>query len=308
MRIVFAGTPAFAVPTLEALVDAGHDVLAVFTRPDRPAGRGRHVTPSTVKIFALAHGLTVRQPPNMREAAESIEALRPEAMVVAAYGFILPPAILSLPRLGCINVHASLLPRWRGAAPIARAIEAGDAETGVSIMQMDAGLDTGPVLSQTRTPIDVNETSAQVQDRLAQLGAELLVSTLARLERGDITARRQDAAHACYAAKLQKSEALIDWSAPALTLHRKVRALNPWPVARTLLNGDTVMLWEVGALEPTSHGEPGTLLQADAAGIRIAAGSGALTVTRLQAAGGKLLFAREFLNGTRLKPGDRFGT
>lgn len=308
MRIVFAGTPAFAVPTLEALVDAGHDVAAVFTQPDRPAGRGRHVTPSAVKAFALANALTVRQPPNMREAAGSVAALRPEVMVVAAYGSILPPAILSLPRLGCVNVHASLLPRWRGAAPVARAIEAGDTETGVSIMQMDAGLDTGPVLSQTRTPIGADETTAQVQDRLARIGAALLVSTLLRLERGDIVAQPQDASQACYAPKLQKSEALIDWSQPALTLHRKVRALNPRPVARTLLNGDAIRLWDVGPVEATSGGEPGTLMQADAAGIRVATGSGVLTVMRLQAAGGKLLSAREFLNGTRLKPGDRFGT
>ena len=308
MRIVFAGTPVFAVPTLDALIEAGRTIVAVYTQPDRPAGRGRQPASSAVKASALAHGLVVRQPDRLRGAADALAALRPDVMVVVAYGLILPQPILAIPRLGCINVHASLLPRWRGAAPIARAIEAGDAETGVSIMQMEPGLDTGPILAQAAAPIGEDETTADLEERLARLGADLLVSTLARLERGEVQARPQDASRACYAAKLEKSEAVIDWHQPALTLHRKIRAFNPRPVATTMLRGETLRLWHVGPLEEARAAVPGTIVQADAGGVRVCTGTGVLTLTRLQAPGGKPLGAREFLNGRRLAPGDRLGT
>jgi len=308
VRLVFAGTPAFAAPTLEALVAAGHSVVAVYTRPDRPAGRGRQVTPSPIKTLAAAYGLEVRQPDSLRDGAPALAALRPDTMVVVAYGLILPPPILALPRLGCINVHASLLPRWRGAAPIARALEAGDAETGVSIMQMEAGLDTGPVYAQVRTPIRDDDTTASLETRLAQLGAELLIDTLGQLERGHASARPQDAAAACYAPKLQTAEAVIDWREAAAVLHRRIRAFNPRPVARTTLRGETVRIWDVAALATTGTGAPGTIVRSGPDAIDVGTGSGILTLTRLQAPGGKPLAARDFLNGRRLVPGDRFGT
>jgi methionyl-tRNA formyltransferase len=229
-------------------------------------------------------------------------------MIVIAYGLLLPPPILAIPRHGCINVHASLLPRWRGAAPIPRALEAGDTETGVSIMQMEAGLDTGPVLAEARTTIHATDTAQTLHDRLAQLGAETLVATLERLVRGAVTPQPQDNAGASYAKKLRKEESLLDWAQPAMVLHRKIRALNPWPVASTVWRGKTLRLWEVGPLEVRSGpGAPGTIIQADTTGIRVQTGDGVLTVTRLQAEGGKILAAGDFLNGHKLAAGDRLG-
>ena len=310
MRLVFAGTPAFAVPTLDALRRAGHTIAAVYTQPDRPAGRGRRDTASAVKEYALTHGLTLHQPSTLRAEAERLTALNADAMVVVAYGLLLPAAMLATPRLGCINVHASLLPRWRGAAPIPRAIEAGDADTGVTIMQMEQGLDTGPMLAQARVPIEDADTAASLHDRLAALGAEQLVATLAALERGGIEPQPQDDARACYAPKLDKREAAIEWQLPALVLHRKIRALNPWPVATTLWHGEVVRLWDVGALaaDDSKHAAPGTVVRADAGGIHIATGGGVLRIARLQAPGAKAVNAVEFINGRRLKAGDRFGT
>lgn len=309
MRLVFAGTPAFAVPTLDALRRAGHAIAAVYTQPDRPAGRGRRDTASAVKEYALTHGLTLHQPSTLRAEAERLGALNADAMVVVAYGLLLPAAILAAPRLGCINVHASLLPRWRGAAPIPRAIEAGDADTGVTIMQMEQGLDTGPMLAQARVPIEDADTAASLHDRLATLGAEQLVATLAALGRDRIDPQPQDNARACYAPKLDKREAAIEWQLPAPVLHRKIRALNPWPVATTLWRGEIVRLWDVGPLAAgdSTNAPPGIVLSAGASGIDIATGAGVLRVTRLQAPGAKAMTATEFINGRRLKAGDRFG-
>lgn len=311
MKVVFAGTPAFALPTLQALLEAGHTVLAVYTQPDRPAGRGRRIAAAPVKEFARRRALRLSQPERLgeHESAE-LRALAPEVIVVVAYGLILPPAILTIPRHGCLNVHASLLPRWRGAAPIARAIEAGDRETGVCIMQMETGLDTGPILGEARVSIEDNDTAATLQERLAPLGAQLLVSTLRRLERGAVHAVPQDATRACYAPKLRKDEGVLDWSRPAIALQRKVRAFNPWPVTTTMWNGRRLRLWEAApVVSPTGtpHAAPGVVLAVDEAGIHVATGDGVLTLTRLQVEGGKVLSANEFANGYRMRAGDRLG-
>ncbi|HEY5682503.1 MAG TPA: methionyl-tRNA formyltransferase [Sulfuricaulis sp.] len=308
MNLIFAGTPAFAVPALDSLRRAGHVIRAVYTQPDRPAGRGRKLAASAVKQYAQTHGLEIRQPEKIAGEETRLRADAPEALIVIAYGLLLPSTVLAIPRFGCINVHASLLPRWRGAAPIPRAIEAGDNETGVSIMQMEAGLDTGPVLAQTRTPIQETDNAQTLHDRLGRLGAETLVDTLARLARGDITAQAQDASRASYARKLSKEESSLDWSLPAAVLHCKIRAFNPWPVASTTWRGKTLRAWEVGPLETRhSHGTPGNVVQTDAAGIRVQTGEGVLTLTRLQAEGGKILAAADFLNGHELAVGERLG-
>jgi methionyl-tRNA formyltransferase len=311
MNLVFAGTPEFAVPALRALLDAGHTVCAVYTQPDRPAGRGRKLMMSAVKEFALARGLDVRQPATLRNEAEAaaLRALAPDAMIVIAYGLILPTPILNIPRYGCINVHASLLPRWRGAAPIQRAIEAGDRVTGVTIMQMDAGLDTGPMLATAETAIAAADTAASLHDRLGDMGAHLLVETLAQLERGTVRPHPQDNTHATYAAKLNKDEARLDWRDDAELLARRIRAFNPWPVATTTLEGKPLRLWMAEAApSPVSSQPPGTVIAADNDGIRVQCGHGVLTITQLQAEGGKTLAARAFLNGRPLASGARLGT
>jgi len=310
MNLVFAGTPEFAVPSLQALLDAGHRVLAVYTQPDRPAGRGRKLSMSPVKEFALARGLTVRQPATLKTEAEADElrALAPDAMIVIAYGLLLPKPILAIPKHGCLNVHASLLPRWRGAAPIQRAIEAGDPVTGVTVMQMEEGLDTGPMLAHAQTKITTSDTAASLHDRLSRLGAVLLVETLARVEHDAIHTTPQDNSLASYAAKLRKDEARLDWNQDAAALARRVRAFNPWPVAHTTLDGQTLRIW-MAANEPgDGDATPGTILSADSGGIRVSCGHGVLRVTQLQAEGGRPLAAREFLNGRALAPGTRLGT
>ncbi|HJW81025.1 MAG TPA: methionyl-tRNA formyltransferase [Acidiferrobacterales bacterium] len=310
MNLVFAGTPDFAVPALKALLDAGHTILAVYTQPDRPAGRGRKLGMSAVKEFALERGLRVHQPATLKSEgeAETLRALQPDALIVIAYGLILPQSILTIPKYGCINVHASLLPRWRGAAPIQRAIEAGDASTGVTIMQMDEGLDTGAMLATAETPIGTDDTAATLHDRLAELGGRLLVETLARLARGELTPQAQDNTQASYAAKLNKEEARLDWNADAGLLARRVRAFNPWPVAYTTLDGQTLRLWHAQAENGAPAGRPtGTVLSADADGVRVQCATGALRVTRLQLEGGKVLDARAFLNGRPLPAGTRLG-
>jgi methionyl-tRNA formyltransferase len=310
MNLVFAGTPEFAVPALRALLDAGHTLLAVYTQPDRPAGRGRKLGMSAVKEFALERGLRVHQPVTLKseDAAATLRALQPDALIVIAYGLILPKPILTIPRYGCINVHASLLPRWRGAAPIQRAIEAGDATTGVTIMQMDEGLDTGAMLATAETPIGVDDTAATLHDRLAALGGRLLVETLARLARGDLAPQAQDHARASYAAKLKKEEARLDWNADAGLLARRVRAFNPWPVAHTTLDGQTLRLWHAQAENGTAAGAlPGSVLAADADGVRVQCASGTLRIIRLQLEGGKVLDAHAFLNGRPLPAGTRLG-
>jgi methionyl-tRNA formyltransferase len=308
MNLIFAGTPPFAVASLEALLRAGHVIRAVYTQPDRPAGRGRKLMASAVKQCAEMHGIEIRQPEKIAGEEGRLRADAPDAMIVIAYGLLLPESILAIPRYGCINVHASLLPRWRGAAPIPRAIEAGDAVTGVSIMQMEAGLDTGPVLAEARLPIHDNDTAQTLHDRLASLGADTLVSALERLARDEIRPQPQDASRVCYAKKLRKQESALDWTQPAAMLHRKVRALVPWPVASTTWRGKTLRLWEAGPLvQKNTPGVPGTVVQADAGGVTVLTGEGVLTITRLQAEGGKILAVGEFLNGHPLAAGDRIG-
>ncbi|MFB3087955.1 MAG: methionyl-tRNA formyltransferase [Acidiferrobacterales bacterium] len=312
MKIVFAGTPAFAVPTLRALVEARqHTVQAVHTQPDRPAGRGRHTRMSAVKELALELGLAVLQPAKFDPLATSqLKALAPEVLVVVAYGLILPAAVLQIPRFGGINVHASLLPRWRGAAPIARSLEAGEEITGITIMQMDEGMDTGDILVQQQLAVHKDDTAQSLHDRLAPLGAGLLLDTLGKLAKGQIVPRPQDGARACYAPKLRKQEAILDWSAPAQLLARKVRAFNPWPVAQTRFRDRQLRIWEVGPVEDAcgeQDAAPGTVLSADRDGIGVRTGDGVLVIRRLQLEGGKPLSAQAFINGYRLTAGERLG-
>ena len=304
MKLIYAGTPPFAARALESLIDAGHAVGLVLTQPDRPAGRGLKVLPSAVKLLALRHGLTVAQPLTLRDhsVVEQLRSVGADAMIVAAYGLILPTDVLAIPRLGCVNIHASLLPRWRGAAPIQRSILAGDAETGISIMQMDAGLDTGPILLQQALPIAADDTAETLHDKLADLGAELVVRALANLP----PPRPQNEAMATYAAKIDKREAVLDWREDAVVLERKVRAFNPAPGAYTRLEGEPLKIWQATA-EVHRGGEAGTVLEAGAAGVLVACGNGALRIAALQRAGGKRLPAAVFLSGTHLAVGTRLG-
>ncbi|MCU6615997.1 methionyl-tRNA formyltransferase [Achromobacter mucicolens] len=309
MRIVFAGTPEFARIAFDALRAAGHEIPLVMTQPDRPAGRGLKLTPSPVKQAALDAAIAVAQPRSLRldgrypdEAAEAralLESVAPDVMVVAAYGLILPQWVLELPRLGCLNIHASLLPRWRGAAPIQRAIEAGDARTGVTIMQMDEGLDTGDMLLERIVPISDETNAAQLHDALAQAGGEAIVQALDALANGGLTARKQPDDGVTYAAKLDKAEAALDCSQPAQLLARRVRAFNPVPGASIRLPGlpDAVKVWRAQALAETTSAAPGSVLRADAAGIDIATGQGVLRLLELQKAGGKRQPVDVFVRG-----------
>jgi methionyl-tRNA formyltransferase len=314
LRIVFAGTPEFSVPALEALHDAGHSVIAAYTQPDRPAGRGRAVAAGPVKRRALALGFPVEQPASLRDATAQarLAEYAPDLMVVVAYGLLLPQAVLDIPRLGCLNIHASLLPRWRGAAPIQRAILAGDTVTGVTIMQMDAGLDTGPRLLQVDCQIGPRDTGGQLHDRLASLGARAIVEAVAGWSEGALPAVPQPAAGVTYASKLSKHEARVDWSRPATEIDRQVRAFNPWPVAETRLAGEQVRIWEaepvIAARLPAVDlsGAPGTVLPSAQGRLLVATGSGALAVLSLQLPGRKQLSAKEFLNAKSLD-GARFG-
>ena len=305
MRIIFAGTPPFAAAALNALADAGHDIALVLTQPDRPAGRGMKLTPSAVKQAAVARGLPVSQPPSLKtpEAQVELRAVDADIMVVAAYGLILPQAVLDLPRLGCLNIHASLLPRWRGAAPIQRAILAGDTETGITIMQMDAGLDTGAMLSKTIVPISDSDTAASLHDTLARAGAAAIVAALENVPAW--VPEMQDNAQATYAAKLTKDEAQLNWSDPAEVLARAVRAYNPVPGAWTLLQGAPLKIWSVQACP--GSGAAGGVLQADAEQLAIACGTGALALQEVQPAGSKRMTAAAFLAGRPLLPGTRLG-
>ena len=298
MKLVFAGTPEFAVPALDALHAAGHDIVGVFTQPDRPAGRGRKLQASPVALRAEALGLSVHKPLKLHAEAQAVlRELAPEVMVVVAYGLLLPQAVLDIPTLGCLNIHASLLPRWRGAAPIARAVEAGDGETGITIMRMDAGLDTGPMLLLERIPLSAEMTAAQLHDALSPLGGRLIVEALMRLQRGDLPEQAQPAAGMTYARKLSKEEARVDWSQPAATLARRVRAFNPAPVAWSELNGERIRFWNARAEPGSVAAAPGTVLAADAAGLTIACGEGRLLVTELQRPGGKALDAAQAVRG-----------
>jgi methionyl-tRNA formyltransferase len=298
-RVVFAGTPEFSVPCLEACRASGAQVVAVYTQPDRPAGRGRKLAPSPVKQAALAAGLPVEQPESLKsaEAQATLAGHAPDLMVVVAYGLILPRKVLAIPRLGCWNVHASLLPRWRGAAPIQRAILAGDAETGVDLMRMEAGLDTGPVLLEKRTPIHPGDTGGTLHDRLAVLGAEALAEGLRRTLAGEVLAAvPQPVEGATYAHKLDKAEARLDFARPAVELERAVRAFDPWPVAEGALAGEHVRIWAAQAIDRQHGAMPGTVLAAGRDGIDLACGEGILRITALQRAGGKRISAADYLN------------
>lgn len=301
MRIVFAGTPDFAVPSLRAAASR-QEVVAVYTQPDRPAGRGRALTPSPVKLAALERGITVLQPETLKSqvSRDALKALQPDLMVVVAYGLILPRKILEIPRFGCWNVHASLLPRWRGAAPIQRAIEAGDRETGVCLMQMETGLDTGPVLLSQSLAIGEQDTAGQLHDRLAELGAQVLADGLGLLRAGiRPVPRPQPEAGVTYAHKLEKSEAKLDWSLPATTLANKVRAFQPWPVAEAEIAGERLRIHAAIAL-PLAHGRaPGSVLAAGREGLDIACAEGALRIRTLQREGGKIITAADYLNARR---------
>jgi len=290
------------VPALEALLGSSHRVVAVYTQPDRPAGRGQQVAASAVKQCAVRHALPVEQPATLREpaAVERLQRWSADVMVVAAYGLLLPQSILQTPRLGCINIHASLLPRWRGAAPIQRAIAAGDAESGVTIMQMEAGLDTGPMLLARTVPIGARETAATLHDRLATLGAEALLAALEEIAQGTATPRAQPAEGVTYATKLRKEEATIDWSRSAAEIDRQIRAFDPWPVAETRLHGQQLRVWQATPIDSRASRNPGEVLATSAVGIDVSTGNGVLRLTRVQRAGRKALSAAEFLKAHRL--------
>lgn len=307
-RVVFAGTPEFAVPALERLIADGWPVVGVFTQPDRPAGRGRRLLASPVKRCAEAAGIPVCQPAGLRTPEEQalLAALQPELLIVAAYGLLLPEAVLAQPSLGCINIHASLLPRWRGAAPIQRAILAGDTRTGISIMRMVRRLDAGPVYLERALAIGAEETGGQLHDRLAGLGADALLEALPGIIDGSLPARPQDETLATYASKLDKAEALIDWTQPAVALARQVRAFNPWPVAETRLGETRVRIWQASVAQaPLPAGPPGTICGDDPHRLCVATGEGALEVLQLQWPGRRVMAADGFLAGRPLA-GRRF--
>ena len=318
LRVGFAGTPEFAAEALQAILAAGYTMPLVLTQPDRPAGRGMRLQPSAVKQCALQHGLPVAQPTSLKldgrypgEAAaarEALQAAQLDVLVVAAYGLILPQWVLDLPRRGCLNIHGSLLPRWRGAAPIHRAIEAGDAETGITIMQMDAGLDTGDMLLVASEPIRADDTTAALHDRLATLGGRLIVEALALAGRDGLTATPQPAEGVTYAHKIDKREAALDWSLPAEVLARRIRAFDPFPGATFSRAGETVKVWHA-AVDPrfTGQGAPGDVLAVEADRVVVACGAGALALTSLQRPGGRRQAVREFLQGCAIGPGERLG-
>ncbi|MDY6799256.1 MAG: methionyl-tRNA formyltransferase [Pseudomonadota bacterium] len=308
MRIVFAGTPDFAATALQALLDNDYPVTAVYTQPDRPAGRGRKRVPGPVKQVALAHRLPVFQPESLKttEAQEELRALAPDVMVVAAYGLILPPEVLAIPTRGCLNIHASLLPRWRGAAPIQRAIAAGDRETGITIMQMDKGLDTGDMLLTRTTPITDEDTGGSLHDRLAELGGEAIVAALKALQAGELKAEPQDDSQACYAHKLSKQDGHINWQAPAPEIHNLVRAFNPWPGTYTDLEDQRIRIHQTEVLQEDGSAEaPGTILRRSRDGVDVRCGKQTLRILRLQLPGNRAQSVNDLINGGReiLLPG-----
>jgi methionyl-tRNA formyltransferase len=307
LKIVFAGTPAFAVAALEALLASSHRVVAVYTQPDRPAGRGRQLQPGAVKECALRHELPVEQPVTLRTdtAVGTLASYGADVMVVVAYGLLLPPAVLAVPRLGCLNIHASLLPRWRGAAPIQRALLEGDQRTGVGVMQMEEGLDTGPVFLERAIDIRKHETAGSLHDRLAALGAEALLEALTGIVHHELVPQPQAATGATYARKILKDEAVLDWTRSAAEIDRKVRAFNPVPGAETRWQGQQLKVWEAEPMELCHAALPGTVLAATAEGIVVAAGENALRLTRIQLAGRKATTAADFLNAHRIV-GERF--
>ncbi|HVE44919.1 MAG TPA: methionyl-tRNA formyltransferase [Gammaproteobacteria bacterium] len=310
MKIIFAGTPAFAAEALVALIHSSHDIVAVYTQPDRPAGRGLALTESAVKTVALENHLPLYQPISLKSTEEQalLASHGAEVMVVAAYGLLLPKPVLDIPPLGCVNIHPSLLPRWRGAAPIQRTLHAGDTITGVTIMQMDEGLDTGPMLLQRTCPLAAGETSQTLHDKLATLGATLLLETLTLLEADKLTPVIQDEALATYAQKIKKEEACIDWRQPAKTIMQMVCAFHPWPVAYTAFEGQTLRVWEATVIDSSSEMAPGALVKASEAGIDVATGRGVLRLLRVQLPGAKVISAADFYHakGHLLMPGVSF--
>ncbi|MEN8129048.1 MAG: methionyl-tRNA formyltransferase [Pseudomonadota bacterium] len=302
MRIIYAGTPEFAVSPLRTLLHRGHEVLAVLTQPDRPAGRGRKLHQSPIKRFAQQQDIPVYQPKSLKgnEIVKLLRAMGAELMVVAAYGLILPQTVLDIPRLGCVNIHASILPRWRGAAPIQRAILAGDTQTGITIMQMSAGLDSGDILLQRRCPILLTDTAQSLHDRLTELGAELIAAALEGLAEGRLTPQRQDESQVNYAKKLEKSEAEINWSQSADELSRKVHAFNPWPVAYTAYEGNRLRIWEAEVVSATQDAPPGGVIAATRDGIDVVTGAGVLRILSLQVPGGRRIRAADFINAHQI--------
>ncbi|EKS7428823.1 methionyl-tRNA formyltransferase [Enterobacter cancerogenus] len=309
LRIIFAGTPDFAARHLDALLSSGHNVVGVFTQPDRPAGRGKKLMPGPVKALAEEHGLPVFQPASLRpeENQQLVADLNADVMVVVAYGLILPKAVLGMPRLGCINVHGSLLPRWRGAAPIQRSLWAGDAETGVTIMKMDVGLDTGDMLYKLSCPITPEDTSATLYDKLAELGPQGLIKTLEQLAEGTAKPEVQDEALVTYAEKLSKDEALLDWALPAAQLERCIRAFNPWPMSWMVIDDQPVKVWKASVIESHVQAAPGTIVEANKQGIQVATAEGILNLESLQPAGKKAMSVQDLLNSRRewFIPGNR---
>jgi methionyl-tRNA formyltransferase len=309
LRIIFAGTPDFAACHLDALLSSGHNVVGVFTQPDRPAGRGKKLMPSPVKVLAEEKGIPVFQPVSLRpqENQQLVADLHADVMVVVAYGLILPKAVLEMPRLGCINVHGSLLPRWRGAAPIQRSLWAGDSETGVTIMQMDVGLDTGDMLLKLSCPITAEDTSGSLYDKLADLGPQGLIETLKQLAAGTIKPVVQDDSLVTHAEKLSKEEARIDWSLSAAQLERCIRAFNPWPMSYIVIDEQPVKIWQATVIDTPANAEPGTILEATRQGIQVATGDGILNLVSLQPAGKKAMSAQDLLNSRRewFVPGNR---
>ena len=309
LRIIFAGTPDFAARHLDALLSSGHKVVGVFTQPDRPAGRGKKLMPSPVKVLGEEHGLPIFQPASLRpqENQQLVADLNADVMVVVAYGLILPKAVLDMPRLGCVNVHGSLLPRWRGAAPIQRSLWAGDAETGVTIMKMDVGLDTGDMLYKLACPITNEDTSATLYDKLANLGPQGLIETLQQLADNTATPEVQDDALVTYAEKLSKEEAQLDWSLSAAQLERCIRAFNPWPMSWMMIDDQPVKVWKASVIDGDTSEEPGTIIEASKQGIQVATAKGILNLESLQPAGKKAMSAQDLLNSRRewFIPGNR---
>ena len=312
MRVIFAGTPDFAATHLQAILeDDRYQLVAIYTQPDRPAGRGKKITQSPVKKLALANDIQLEQPASLTDikTQETIARLEADVLIVVAYGLILPQAVLDIPRLGCINVHGSILPKWRGAAPIQRAIEAGDRETGVTVMQMDVGLDTGPMLTTSQCTIDDKETSASLYSKLAVLGAQALINTLEKMRSGTAVGIAQDSTQSSYADKIAKQESLIDWSASVTEIERRVRAFNPFPAAYSLVNGQRIKIWLASADSRDYHGVPGEILSADDDGLLVKCGNGALLISTIQLAGKSKLCVAEVLKSRAsiFSPGTRLG-
>ena len=312
MKLIFAGTPEFAVPTLQRLIDSRHEVVAVYTQPDRPAGRGRQMRASLVKQLAEAHDILVVQPQSLKDdtAINELRQFQPGLMIVVAYGLILPAEVLAIPLHGCLNVHASLLPRWRGAAPIQRTILAGDTRSGVTIMQMDEGLDTGDMLELSEVPVSVDMTAGVLHDELAELGARVLLEAVDDIDEGNTPqAMQQDGRQACYAAKLSKAEAEIDWALPAPQVLRLIKAFNPWPVAYTSISGKILRIWDACIAEEDVTGNPGELVALDNKRPVVACGEGALVLLEVQPEGKKRMLAEAYMNARKadIKTGITFG-